>query len=520
MTLRSSKSQDYPNVASNGRGEGKNDYAALSPSKKKASLETIEPQTFSFKKKASVNAETSPANQSEIISPPPADETLKSETENISFAEKQKLEKKNKKLEQAEIVLSRDNWLARNGHAATYFFLYLFSAFVFFRPYEWLPQLGFLQTGAFVLALLTLLVYLPTQFSTEGSLTILTTEVKSVLCLVALALLTMPISKNPALAWQTFNDVFIKAVVMFVVMVNVLRTRRRLMGIIWLSLGISLVLSYTAISMFMRGELKAEGYRVEVDFGGMMGNPNDMALHLVTMTPLVICLGIAAKNNLLRAVYFALAILFVGANIVTYSRGGFLGLIAACAVLAWKIGRNQRFKTGLISIIIGGLFVLLAPGNYGMRLLSIFVPGLDAAGSFDQRSELLKQSILVTLRNPWGLGIGCFPEVSQHNLQTHNAFTQVSSELGILGLLAYLIFMVSPVRKLSAIERTLFETGKTDWFYYLSIGLQASIVGFMASSCFGPVAYNWFVYYLVAYAVAFRRIYKIEKGDDLKNPLK
>jgi len=25
------------------------------------------------------------------------------------------------------------------------------------------------------------------------------------------------------------------------------------------------------------------------------------------------------------------------------------------------------------------------------------------------------------------------------------------------------------------------------------------------------VAYNWFIYYLIAYAVAFRRIYKIER---------
>ena len=51
----------------------------------------------------------------------------------------------------------------------------------------------------------------------------------------------------------------------------------------------------------------------------------------------------------------------------------------------------------------------------------------------------------------------------------------------------------------------------TDWFYYLAIGLQASIVGYMVSSFFASVAYNWFIYYLIAYAVAFRRIYSVEK---------
>ena len=116
-------------------------------------------------------------------------------------------------------------------------------------------------------------------------------------------------------------------------------------------------------------------------------------------------------------------------------------------------------------------------------------------------------------RNPWGIGIGNFPIVGVRNLQTHNAFTQVSSELGILGLIAYLVFMISPFRKLSAIERTLFDEEKHDWFYYLAIGLQASIVGYMVSSFFASVAYNWFIYYLIAYAVAFRRIYSSELGQ-------
>ncbi|HLM03081.1 MAG TPA: hypothetical protein VK400_18665, partial [Pyrinomonadaceae bacterium] len=33
---------------------------------------------------------------------------------------------------------------------------------------------------------------------------------------------------------------------------------------------------------------------------------------------------------------------------------------------------------------------------------------------------------------------------------------------------------------------------------------------YMVSSFFVSVAYNWFIYYLIAYAVAFRRIYRLE----------
>jgi uncharacterized membrane protein YwzB len=84
--------------------------------------------------------------------------------------------------------------------------------------------------------------------------------------------------------------------------------------------------------------------------------------------------------------------------------------------------------------------------------------------------------------------------------------------LGILGLTAYLIFLISPFRKLGAIERQLFIKKEFDWFYYLAVGLQSGIIAYMVSAFFASVAYNWFAYYLIAYAVAFRRTYQIEKG--------
>ncbi len=433
-------------------------------------------------------------------------------TEDLLSAERRKSQKVEKKAEKDRRVLSDENWLRRNGHAFSYLGLYLFSILVLFRPYELVPQLSFLSATAFYFALATLLIYVPTQLATEGNLTVMSTEVKAILAMTLLALLTVPIAKDPPTAWAVFNDTFIKAVLMFIVMVNVLRTRRRLMGLMWLSLAVAFVLSYQALDLYMKGDLKAEGYRPDLEIGGIFGNPNDLALHLVTMIPLAVCLGIASKSKIIRLVYFSFAALFVSATFVTYSRGGFLGLIAASVLLVWKLGRKNRLNVMAVSGVLGLIVILLAPGNYGLRILSIFIPELDPVGSSDQRRELLERSILVTLRNPWGIGIGNFPIVGVRNLVTHNSFTQVSSEIGLLGLLAYLIFMLSPFRKLGAIERTEFTKNEHDWFYYLSIGLQASIVAYLVSSFFVAVAYNWFIYYLIAYAVAFRRIYQIERG--------
>lgn len=510
MPTERPKEKDYKPLSalSNKGGQRSNDRSSLKPSglANEATSSTSQQQVnFSYNSSPSAAATPTPdpgPRETQPQSPPSSDAPLP----NTKAAKKAKREEKDREL------LKQDRWLVRNGHFVTYIGLYLFSIMVLFRPYEIVPGLGFLSATAFYFAIATLAIFLPSQIATEGNLTMFSTEVKALLVMTFIALATMPIAKDPAMAWETFNDSYIKSVVIFIVLVNVVRTRKRLMGLMWLSFGIGVYLSFSALDLYAKGQFNVEEYRVAVDVGGMFGNPNEMAMHFVMMTPLVITLGIAAKSQLWRWIYFGAGALFVAANMVTFSRGGFLGLIVSSVVLAWKLGRKYRLNVAIASVVIGGIAMVAAPGNYGLRMLSIFLPGLDVVGSSDQRRVLLERSLLVTARNPWGIGIGNFPIVGVRNLQTHNAFTQVSTELGILGLVAYLVFMISPYRKLGAIERTLFDSEKLNWFYYLAIGLQASIIGYMVSSFFASVAYNWFIYYLIAYAVAFRRIYSIETG--------
>ena len=512
MAFGKSKNYEYESLK-RAKKNGAGDYAPLNGGKPNGTPEAV------------AEVVTKPANieeqhPKEIVEPQAAIDTkaaTEMETkpfkdENATYAELRKSEKQRKSSLHREELLNSDNWIVRNGHSLTFAGVSLFTFFVFYRPYELIPGLGFLQSGAFIIAAATLLIYVPTQLSTESSLTILSTEVKAVLAMVALAIITMPIARNPAMAWETFNDPYIKAVLMFIVMVNVVRTRKRLMTLIWLSLIISIYISFMAIGLYLRGEFKTEGYRVSIDLAGLFNNPNDLAIHLVTMMPIVVAMALASKNIILRLFYLAITVLFLFATLVTFSRGGFLALIIAGAVMVWKVGRAERVKYTIFSIIFGGLFILLAPGNYGIRILSIFLPGLDSVGSADARREGLITSIIVTARNPWGIGIGNSPMFGAHNLQTHNSYTQVSSELGLLGLTAYLVFLTGALRKLNAIEHTQYAAGTRDWFYYMSIGLQSSVIAFMVASFFGSVAYLWYVYYLIAYAVAFRRIYVIEKG--------
>jgi hypothetical protein len=90
---------------------------------------------------------------------------------------------------------------------------------------------------------------------------------------------------------------------------------------------------------------------------------------------------------------------------------------------------------------------------------------------------------------------------------SHNAYTQVASELGLAAFYFYVSFIVTPLRRLGRIERATLASRRASGFYYLSVGLQASLAAYMVSSFFGSVAYHWYIYYLVGFAVALRRVY-------------
>ena len=395
----------------------------------------------------------------------------------------------------------------RPGHAVTFAGLLVFTFYLFYRPYEFLP----LPTNlAFWFGLLTLAVFIPSQLSAEGTLTARPREVNLVLLLCVAALLSIPLAKGSAgEAWATFSDIFIRAVLIFVVIVNAVRTERRLRWLLLLSLGSGLVMAAGALGDFRSGKLTVEGYRVGGQLGGIFGNPNDMALHLVTLLPVAAALALGARGLLRKALYGACAAMLAAGTVVTFSRGGFLAMAAALGALAWWHGRRHKLAVVLLACVLLAAFFALAPGNYFGRIFSIFDSSLDPHGSSQARQALLIRSVLVALRNPlFGVGMGNFQYVSFRSNETHNAYTQVAAELGLAALVVYVLFLWTPFRRLRRIARETYDERRTSQFYYLALGLSASLVGYMVASFFASVAYYWNVYYLVGYAVCLSRLHE------------
>ena len=401
----------------------------------------------------------------------------------------------------------------KHGHAFSYAALFLFTIILYARPAEFYPS-ALTASIALLAGIATLVFFIPTQLSLEGTLTARPREVNLVLLFCLTGLISIPFAINREEAWVEFSGTFIRCIVIFVVIINVVRTEARLKGLIFLAMAAGIWLSVEAINDYRLGLMTVEGYRAAGRGTGIFGNTNDMALHLVTILPISIALMLGSKGVARKLLYGVCAAVMTAAIVLSYSRGAFIGMLIVLLFIAWKLGRQRRLEIVFAVLGFAGVIVLLAPDKYGSRLLSIFIPSLDAEGSADSRRGELFRSIYVALRHPLlGIGMGNYqPEMSYKGLVTHNSYTQVAAEMGMTALACYVMFVVTPLKKLGQIARETFETRRDSRFYYLALGLQTSLIAYLISSFFLSVAYVWYVFYLVGYAVCLRRLYESETG--------
>ena len=389
------------------------------------------------------------------------------------------------------------------GHSLTFAGLFLFCFVLYVRPYEFFPQVPLLQSIALILALATLAVYVPTQLALEGKLTIRPREIKLLTGLLVIALLSVPLALDPMMAWNGFIDYF-KVVLMFLVLINVVRTERRLRLLFLLVLIVSCVLAAGAVNDYMAGRLDLGGRRIKGMIGGMFDNPNDLALHLVTIIPIAIALVFSSRALRKKLFYLCAATLMTAGVVVTFSRGGFLAMFCMAAVLAWRVGQRHKWIIAMVLPVVLVAFIVFAPGGYRSRLAT------TNDDSSAMRLDDLKRSLFISAHHPLlGVGMSNYILFSNSNHATHNAYTQVSSELGATAMVIYVLFLIAPITKLRKIERETHDLRHKSPYYYLAIGLEASLIGYMVASFFASVAFLWYAYFLVGYAVCLRRLYYV-----------
>lgn len=205
---------------------------------------------------------------------------------------------------------------------------------------------------------------------------------------------------------------------------------------------------------------------------GKFSNPNEMAQALL--------LGMSLWWLVLRsAVSFQKRIFAVGVLVLTLllisktgSRGAMIavGVVLLCAFLRASILGKLKLITG-VTLIIGAVLVAM-PGRLLHRYTTISGndedlvynedPDYDAVvtaiTSTQARQYLLRESIKLTFWHPLlGVGPAMFPvaedaDAKAHGKRlgawqgTHNSYTQVSSEIGIPGAIAYILVIFLSLR--------------------------------------------------------------------------
>jgi O-antigen ligase len=402
----------------------------------------------------------------------------------------------------------------RGKHWLAFACVYLFTLMLYARPNDLFPAIGDFPLVKIV-AVSALAIYILSKGAAGDRLSVWTLEMTMLVAIAALGLLFMPIAASPKDSVDTLTDTYLKTVIIFILMVNLIDTRQRLFSLWRLVVVCGAALGVGAIKSYMKGEFTAQGLRIEGLVGGMFENPNDLATALDLLLPFAIVLTLASRG-IARLIYLVCAVILAIGVLVTLSRGGFLGLIASGGVLLWKLGRGRRVKTILATGLVCGILFAVMPGGYGARIATIFNNAQDQTGSAQLRRELMERAASVAINRPVvGVGMGNFHIYSIREKEAHNAYLEIAAELGVIGLIAYLIVIFAPLRSLRRIERQTTErrsAGERE-MYWLSVSLQAAFIAYMVCSFFASIQYLWYLYYTAAYAVALRQIHAAEETE-------
>jgi len=388
----------------------------------------------------------------------------------------------------------------------------VFTFILLFAPQEYVPLLGTIRV-AFLAAGTGIVAEVVHRLLNRRPLLVPGRELRLVATLVAWCVLTAPFSLWPGGSIDFLLARYLKTVSIFWLLVSTVDSRTRLLRVAWMLVLLSVPLSATAVYNFATGAFIAMAPGRIVGYGApLTGNPNDLALTLNILLPLAVGLFLSRRGAASRALLGGIVVLDAVGVVVTFSRAGLVTLLAIVALYLAKLVRAGRPGWALASIVILVCSLPLLPAGYAARLATITSPESDPTGSAQERWSDTVVATRLMLTHPLGAGLGANTlALNQERGATwrpvHNVYLEYGVELGIPGLVLFLMLMRSCYRRVRRVEREGAGDQPPSDLVHLAAALRVSLLAFALAALFHPVGYEFYFYYLGGLAVGTHRIF-------------
>ncbi|HWO89857.1 MAG TPA: O-antigen ligase family protein [Gemmatimonadales bacterium] len=326
------------------------------------------------------------------------------------------------------------------------------------------------------------------------------------LLLLLSAAATVPTAANLGFA-RMFTQYLLVYYVLAVASMVFVRSARHALPIIWMMF---LQFAWWAIWAGSSGLVWWHPLLANYDgFGGLM----------VSGVGMCFWFGVGSQSKRVKLLLFALAGYCVMGVVASYARGAFLSLVALAAWV-WFRSPRKMLTTGGIAlaavIVVVAASAIFDSGFFWSEIRSAFEEGAET-GTGAMRWALWTAAWRVFLEHPvLGVGAGNFgvfaagffkpgeiPEIPNpgafYGMNLHNAYFQILSELGIVGIAAFLWLLVDfqrrnkALRQPEAIERWRALTGGTFDLRYVALAVEAANVANLLSGLFYASLYGqWF----------------------------
>ncbi len=173
-------------------------------------------------------------------------------------------------------------------------------------------------------------------------------------------------SLYPAASRFTATEL-LKWVILYMTIVNLVTTERR---VLWACLALilgSIVTTQGVIGWHRAGVDLVEGYRAR--WVGVYADPNRMAMSVGIVVPLALAIAARRQNPWwIRVACVVAGGMAVTAMVLSYSRGGFLGLVAAG--VTWLVLERRLGRTVFVGLVAVGMLVF-SPQSFWTRTQSV-----------------------------------------------------------------------------------------------------------------------------------------------------